>query len=45
MLKDIEISKPTIYFEVKLVKVIKKCQKFKKSLLQLNFVKNYKKIH
>ena len=39
MLKDIGISKSTIYFKVKLVKVLEKYQKLKKSSLSLNFMK------
>ena len=41
MLKDIRISKSTIYFKGKLVKVLEKYSKLKKSLLCLNFMKNY----
>ena len=43
MLRDMGISKSTIYFEVKLVKVIEKYPKLKKSSLPLNFMKNYMK--
>ena len=44
MLKDIGISKSTIYFKVKLVKVLEKYLKFKIFLLLLNFIKIYSKL-
>ena len=43
MLRDMGVSKSTIYFEVKLLKVIEKYPKLKKSSLPLNFMKNYMK--
>ena len=43
MLKDIGISKSTIYLKVKLVKVLEKYPILKKYLLLLNFMKNYMK--
>ena len=45
MLEDIGISKSTIYFKVKLLKVLEKYTKLKKSSLLLNFMKNYMKLN
>ena len=43
MLTDIGISNSTIYFKVKLVKVLEKYPKLKKPLLLLSFIKHYMK--
>ena len=43
MLNDIEISRSKIHVKVKLVKVLEKYPKLKKSSLSLNFMKNYMK--
>ena len=43
MLQEIDISKLTVYFKVKLVKILEKYPKLKKSSLSLNFFKNYLK--
>ena len=43
MLRDIGISMSAIYFKVKLVKVLERYPKLKKSSLLLNFMKNYTK--
>ena len=43
MLRDTGISKSTIYFKGKLIKVLEKYPKLKKSSLSLNFMKNYMK--
>ena len=42
-MKGINVSKFTIYFKMKLVNILDKYSKFKRSFLSLNFFKDYLK--
>ena len=43
MLKELGVSQSTAYFKLNILKLLRKYSKLKKSLLTLNFFKNYLK--
>ena len=44
MVKELGVSKKTIYFKIKLTKILEKYRKLEKFFLSLNLLKNYLKI-